>query len=717
MDFQWIMLAFLLVFMIMGSVKAMWGSFLKNMLRLACVPVAFLLAWIIQLTGGFQAIVNSVVAPLMKNLIEGELSHDTEAFITATASTLASTILFGLTFLLFLMIFRIVAKVIYKNISKKEEKDENGKPKKEKFGLRFVSILSGAMCGFLILGVMLMPLFYVMDLASSASSLAQKSECDDSQIYRVLDVIDEDIVQPYEKGITTNIYKYTSILPLMNATTSLGGKIVTETGDKAYATNTIKALLSSGGDIVITLQSKKADGANLSADIKNLFSDPIILSVVADFAMSKIENMELDEEKAHTDLLSALSMTMKGHYAGEDKKQFSNDIHAFGDAIACLNDYDHLIPLFTNKNTVSGLGDLINDQECLEETVHILTDVSSYDALLETVYEFEIESICEMLDIPNDDSEAYDVLIEHLVGALNSVEVGSVSVENVGYFASRFADSGESLETIFEANKSSYDKTLYNNWNKYQKAWRSVQDAFSASCEDTSLGAIWIEYNGNKYFYDGTAHVWSKGDQVADKYSPVSPLCQYLVTMALKREGEVTEDLLIQWLKAYTDDSSASSALAKKIVNKEGFVSSAVTYEKMLAAADFKSWDEESRRKDSKLIVQVIMKLKGVAEGLASSDPAEDNYITTVIGHLGTLGEAMDLMYETTCVKELPTYLTEGMLQNETFRKYINAGVVRELNNAVKDHDNMTYTSFMHSIRGIISLVLGKIDEFGGAIQ
>ena len=77
----------------------------------------------------------------------------------------------------------------------------------------------------------------------------------------------------------------------------------------------------------------------------------------------------------------------------------------------------------------------------------------------------------------------------------------------------------------------------------------------------------------------------------------------------------------------------------------------------------------------------------------------------------------MDIMYETTCVKELPSQLAEGMLQNETFRKYINAGVVRELNDAVKDHDNMTYTSFMHSIRGIISLVIDKIDDFGGAIQ
>ena len=711
MDFQWITFALLLVFLILGAVRAIWGSFLKNLLELACIPLAFLLAWIIQLVGGFQAIAELIVSPIMKNMIQGELSHDTSVFITASAASLIATVFFILVFVLLLVVLQTVAvKVILPRI----KKDEN---ETEKLGKKAISCLAGALGGFLVLGVILMPVFYIMDIADSASPIVRELECDDSQVYRAFDVIDKELVSPYEKGVATLAYKYTGISYVMSSTASLGGKMVAESGEKEYAADSLKTVISSGADILITLQSKNANGEHLNDDVKGLFSDPIISNVVTDLAIMGIDKMEVDQEKAHTDLLAALSLTLKEHYANIERKQVANDIHAFGDAIVCLNDYDHLIPLLANKNAVSGLDEIITDQECLEETVHILTAASAYDDLLETVYEFEVESICKMLEIPYDDNEAYTFLIEHLLDALNAVEADSISINDAGYFAKKFADSGRPLDTIYELDGPSFDKDLYQNWNKYQKAWRTVQDAFSAACEDTSLGAIWLEYEGKMYFYDGTTYVWTESDRIADRYSPISPLCQYLVSLAVDRDGEITESVLVSWLKAYESSSEESVALARKIANKESFKSSAVTYEKMLGAADFSTWDEESRQNDSKLIIQIIIKLKTVAEGISNTSTEDENYVRSITDQLGTLGESLDLMYETSCVKDLPLQLTQGMLQNDTFRKYINAGVVRELNEAVKNHEQMTYTSFMYSIKGIISLVIDKIEDFGGAIQ
>ena len=160
--------------------------------------------------------------------------------------------------------------------------------------------------------------------------------------------------------------------------------MVAESGEKEYAADSLKTVISSGADILITLQSKNANGEHLNDDVKGLFSDPIISNVVTDLAIMGIDKMEVDQEKAHTDLLAALSLTLKEHYANIERKQVANDIHAFGDAIVCLNDYDHLIPLLANKNAVSGLDEIITDQECLEETVHILTAASPTQAFAET---------------------------------------------------------------------------------------------------------------------------------------------------------------------------------------------------------------------------------------------------------------------------------------------------------------------------------------------
>ena len=714
MDFQWIILALLLSSMLMGAVKAIWGSFFENLIKLACIPVTFLVAWIIQAEGGFQRIADTCVDPLIKLLMGDSTTQSTLiSFIRAIASSMVAAIIFTLAFFLLLVIIRFIAKKIFL-----KKKSENEKFKeKEAAPKKLASFVIGAIGGFLVFAIYLMPVFYTMDIIDSAFPTVREEKCDDSRVYNVLELVDNEIIAPYENGMVMKAYNYTGISSLMSKTASLGSKMTTSSGEEVYAADSLKTLISAGTDVLITVESKKATGARLSEDLKNVFSDDVICDVLADFAASSLESMEVDEEKVHTSMLTAITSVLKEHYEDAEQKQLSSDIHVLGEALVCLNDYDHLLPLLNGQSAALELAEVVEDQKCLEDVVQTLTDLSPYDALLETVYAFEIESICEMLGIPHDDKEAYDTLVGNLTEDLNAIQTGSINLYEVTYFADKFATSGKSLETIFEDGGSTIDKELYNNWNKYQKAWRSVQDAFSAACEDTSMGAIWIEHNGNKYFYDGTDHVWTKDDVVDERYSPVAELCQYLVTKAVDRNGKVTESVLIGWLEAFDSDCSDCSALAQKIINKDSFKSSAVTYEKMLSSSDFKSWDEESRRNDSKLLVQIIIDLKEITKVASGNGDSDKEYVKSLMNYIGTLGEAMDLMYETTCVKELPLQISEGMLQNDMFRKYINAGVIRQLNDAVKDHENMTYTSFMHSIKGVVSLVIDKIEDFGGTIQ
>ena len=134
--------------------------------------------------------------------------------------------------------------------------------------------------------------------------------------------------------------------------------------------------------------------------------------------------------------------------------------------------------------------------------------------------------------------------------------------------------------------------------------------------------------------------------------------------------------------------------------------------------ATFEDWTEETRIQDSKYIIRIWSKLSVITDNLPTNDVAHDTaYVRRLLAQFGTLGETLDLMHSTSCFAELPDDITVGMLQNDLFRKYINAGVITDLNEAVKNDENMSYTSFLNSLRGLISLVIDKLDDLGGAIK
>lgn len=727
MDYQWLLLAFLFVFIVVGTVKALWHPLIKNVLRLACVPLAFLLTWIIQLCGGFSAISSAIVPAIVRSFNDFSEMPDTEAFLTASISSLVTICLFGIVFIVFLVLLRCIAVRIVFNIitrKSKETEDKNdgsegkNEEKRENIGFKALSLLSGALGGFLILGVMLMPMFYIMDLISSATSTVRNSECDDSSLYCAIEVIDNNIVLPYENAITTKIYKNTGISGLMNATSSLGGNFVTESGEKANARDSLKILLSSGVDAAISVQSSKANAENLSNDIDALLSDPALMGIVSELVMTNTDTFFAVDENGEETVGDVVLSSLKDHYLQADKQIVSNDIRVLGDAIIYLHGEKVLTSVKIGSNGVEGLDAIINNDAVLEGTVRILTGISSYDMLLEYIYEYEIESVSDILGIPQDDKEAYDLLIEHLLSAVNSVEKDSFSVEDVEIFAEKFASNGLPITSIDFSDKSEgSDGMLYQEWKSYKDAWMSIHDAFSASCEDTTIGNIWIVSDGAMYFYYGETYVWEERAEIPEDYSPISSLCQYLASKAVSADKEVTKNTLITWLADFEEENTgASSALAVKLLNENEFESNAVTLEKMLASSDFKSWDGETKLQDSRLILKIWSKIRTVAENIPADDGTHDKeYVSKLIAQFGVLGEAMDLMHETSCITDLPEHLTQGLLQNDMFRNYINAGIITELNEAVKEDENMSYTSFMYSLKSLISLVIDKLDNVGGA--
>ena len=62
MKIQWILLALFLMAMVNNIAGAMRNPMLKNVLRLICIPVAFIITFILQVTGVFRLGIDKLIA-------------------------------------------------------------------------------------------------------------------------------------------------------------------------------------------------------------------------------------------------------------------------------------------------------------------------------------------------------------------------------------------------------------------------------------------------------------------------------------------------------------------------------------------------------------------------------------------------------------------------------------------------------------------------------
>lgn len=351
MNFEWILLAFFLVAIISGMSKSLSKSMLKNTLRLGAVVLSFLVTLVLQLCGVFQGAVNAIIEAInLAQMLPG--FEGAMVLISGIASTLVSPIFFVIVFFVLLWIFRIIIHFVVKSIESKKavnadaeqeikespaadiaaevsvpenaepvaespiveepvaeapaveapaveeskpEKKNNKKPAfyKECAWKRAVSIASGIVSGLLVLAVVLMPVFYLMSVVTTATDSLSETDAKDSQIYNIVEVVDEHIATPYRSSFVAGFYDVLGVSDLMNFTARAGGKIVAYGGDAVYADDVLKNVLSNGLRTYAQITSVESECPTVQNDIKAILSDPMLSSIVSDLLINAMRDMEL----------------------------------------------------------------------------------------------------------------------------------------------------------------------------------------------------------------------------------------------------------------------------------------------------------------------------------------------------------------------------------------------------------------------------------------
>lgn len=584
--------------------------------------------------------------------------------------------------------------------SEEKAKPDKEKNKKKPTGFRAdcpwkkaVSIATGIISSLLVFAILIMPVFYVMNAALMATDTLEDTDATDSQIYKILDIVDDYVVDSYRHSFVYGFYNAIAVDDLMNSIARMGGKITLDDGRVIYSDDLLRALLTHGISAAMQLTSENSECKDVAEDVKAVVSNPAVASVLADLMVSFIADIEI-EEAEESDLIGGLVNNFIEIYKGADKATIEKDLAALGETLGVLAEKKILMAVISEKVDVEAI---LGDRQILLDTATAISGLSAFGPTVEGAFELGVEILGETLMIPADDAAAYEIFVDDILD--------SMVKDKDAAFDSKFNAAAYVNYCITEGKPISSYKAL----DSYVKHWKKVQAAFAHASEDKSYGSFTIEINGKLYVEDG-GYMVAYTDAYKDKASPVAGIINELTRTSA--DGRLSRDDLYARLEAYLASSRASGAsaeLARGIIDPDSFVTKSVTVEKMMASTSFDDWTDEEKRTDSRLCVDIIMDLLDLMasfENMGDSDGVSAAY--DLVDQFVALGETMDTMEQTSCINGLPELLLEGLIKHEMLADYMKPAVVFAINDMVENNDK-SYADCMGQIADQIRFAISTV--------
>ena len=704
MNFKWLLLAFFLVAVIWGTVKSLKKGMWESLLKLSTVVVAFLLALILQAAGLPNMIASAITGAIGLSIgVDG-----VEPLVTALLGTVVGAVLFVLLFLLFLLLLRVlvlrfVRKLFFKRGKMKAKEKSALYP--EKMWQRAISAGTGVVGGILILGVLLLPVFYAMGLVTTAVHATEGLDAEDSRVYKTVAVLDAYVADPYESSFVAGFYDAVGISDLMNSTARLGGKMTLDDDSVVYADDTAKNLIAHGVSAAAQITSGKSACATVREDIDALIADPAISVILSDVLADYLGGLEM-EPPAEDDLKSGIVYNFVQHYREAEHDAVAAELPDFANAVSLLAE-KRVLPRLLGEN--ANFEKVLRDEEALDTIVEAISELSAFGPTIEGAFELSVDVMSDTLKIPHDQEEAYDHFIDDLLTKTQrSTDVG-FDINVIRYY---IVNCEKQNKKVSSANGIKG----HGQFMEYVAQWEQVQEAFATASEDRSYGYFTIEINAKWYIYDKTnKHILIYNEQTEaaykDKISPVAGLINALTLRST--QDLMTRDHLYAMLSAYVDAANdpVSVALAERMLSKEAFAASAVTAENMREAENFAGWTDAEKRSDGKLCVDIILNLMQLMDDLEASKELEGtDAALDMLDEFKLLGETMDTMKETTCLHDLPPLLIEGIVKNELFAGYMKPSAAFQINNIVANTDK-TYTDCMIQIADVLEWAIHSFGD------
>lgn len=357
MNYNIIFLAFLLVFTVGCALRALLSPVAKNIRRFVAIPLAFLICYFLQLGGMFASIGIFVEGLLAENELIGDLlaaSPYLTGLIDGTVTAFASAILFPIVFVLVYFVIRGVLKAIFDRLLLRLL-DWKTKNRVISSLRRAGSFVLGGVGGLFLSAVLLMPVFYFFSFGSALSTCARIPCEEEIALHEELEIIDEELILPYEQSPAVAFYDALGLSGLMCHTAELGSRVEID-GKTLYACQTIRNVLAHAPNIYVHMEAWSVSDAPMADDFAALADDPFIIGTITDIlhheaqaCAAGVPGIFLHPE-AENDTTSAYILSIFAEtYGGATHTALENDLHtilAAGGPLAkrnFFNDFTRLL--------------------------------------------------------------------------------------------------------------------------------------------------------------------------------------------------------------------------------------------------------------------------------------------------------------------------------------------------------------------------------------
>ena len=348
MNYQLIILVFLLVFTIGCALRAALSTVSKNICRFISIPIAFLICYALQSGGLFSAIGLFTEEMLAKDPSFGamlEASPYLRGLSEGTVTAISSAILFPIVFVVLYFVIRLILSLtVGKLLAKALERENEAK------GIVIArtagSSVVGAVGGVFLSAVLLMPIFYIFSFASAVAGCARIPCEEEIALHEELEIIDETFIVPYEQAPAVHFYEAVGLKGLMCHTAELGSRVEID-GHQLSACETIRNVLTHVPNIYVHMEAWSVSDAPMAEDFVALSDDPFVLGIIADILSHEAKayangepGIFLHPEAEHETTSSYIVEIFAKTYGESTHLEIENDLHtilAAGGALAESN--------------------------------------------------------------------------------------------------------------------------------------------------------------------------------------------------------------------------------------------------------------------------------------------------------------------------------------------------------------------------------------------
>ena len=351
-----------------------------------------------------------------------------------------------------------IEKMVEKRVKAEKKRRKRQGYYRESGEHKAISILAGAVCGFLICAINFIPMFYWMDMISNVTDsvlydgvsyeYSEDAEVKGTKIYNAVKFIDKYIVQDYKESFVIETYENLGIINLFNNSVQQGAIVGRYNEEPIYANEVAKHYLSHTLRLACALldvnYTYDDEIHGVEDDMEAMLNHPLYLQsidkiagfianneTVDSFLESLLKKGEATDENTPT-LIDTLLANMIGVYMKEgepnedgtvnyivDPEIIAKDLNTVSDVVVVVVKHNRLLArVIQNDMQV-----LLEDQALLNDLIVVFSGLSGYRPAMEGLFTAGISMITPYLGLPENDADAYDKFVSQFVTALKDSEV------------------------------------------------------------------------------------------------------------------------------------------------------------------------------------------------------------------------------------------------------------------------------------------------------